>query len=164
MNTKFERVLKKTSTITSAVTDPVIPKGKYRAAIGYKFEAETEPDFAEYLVCKTMVDLQVWLQAGCDGKFGNLLSSAIFQTDPDTEITTAIILWGDHRCFDPDVSKYEVAVALSELVWISPYEKDLLSAQRFVVTAKNQITGNTIKNFEKFLISGEYAGKTYLLS
>lgn len=164
MTTKFERLLKKTSAITSAVTDPVIPKGKYRAAAGFKFEAETEPDFAEYLVCKTMVDLQEWLQEGCDIKFGSLLGSAFFQADLESGTTTAIILWRDHRCFDLDGSKYDVAIALSELVWISPYERDLMSAQRFVVTAKNQITRNTIRNFEKFLTGGEYAGRSNLLS
>jgi len=166
MNTEFERVLKKTSTITSAVTDPVIPKGKYRAAVGFKFEAGTKLDDAEYLVCKTMVDLQEWIQEGSDMKFDSLLGTAFFQLDPVSGVITAIILWKDHRCFDPDVGGYPYMVAekLSDLVWMSPYEIELLAAQRFVIWTNKQITKNMIRNFEKFLSDGEYAGKHYLLS
>lgn len=167
MNTTYERaLLKKTSTITNAPTDTSIPPGKYRAAIGFKFEADMESDLVEYLVCKTMVDLQEWLQEGSDMEFGSFLGSALFQTDPESGIITAIILWKDHRCLDLDIggSRYMVAEKLSELVWMSPYEEDLLSAQKFVVRAKKQITKNMIKNFGKFLSGGEYAGKTNLLS
>jgi hypothetical protein len=157
---------KKMSIVTFGVNDPVIPKGKYRAAIGFKFEADIEQGFIEYLVCRTLVDLQEWLQEGSDMEFGSFASSVFFQTDPESGITSAIILWKDHRCFDLDIggSRYMVSEKLSELAWISPYEKELLSAQRFVVRAKRQITRNMIKNFEKFLSGGEYAGKTNLLS
>jgi hypothetical protein len=167
MNATYERaLLKKTSIITNAPTDTSIPPGKYRAAVGFKFDADMEPDFAEYLVCQTMVDIQQWLQEGSDTEFGSFRGSALFQTNPESGIVTAIVLWKDHLCLDLDVggSRYMVAETLSELICISPYEKELLSAQRFVVWAKKQITRNMIKNFERFLSDGEYTGKTNLLS
>ena len=157
---------KKTSIVTFGVNDPVIPRGKYRAAVGFKFEADIEQDFIEYLVCRTIVELQEWLQESSDEELGSFASSAFFQTDPESGTTSAIVLWRDHRCFDLDVggSRYMISEKLSDLVWISPHEKELLAAQRFVTRAKKQITRNMLKNFEKFLSGGEYAGKTYLLS
>jgi hypothetical protein len=167
MSTASEIVLpKKTSVITFGVNDPVIPKGTYRAAIGFKFEADIEQGFIEYLVCQTLVALQEWLLEGSDMEFGSFAGSVFFRTDSKSGITSAIVLWKDHRCFDLDIggSRYMISETLSELVWNSPYEKELLSAQRFVVRAKKQLTRNMIKNFEKFLSGGEYVGRTNLLS
>lgn len=156
---------KKTSIVTFGVADPVIPKGKYRAAIGFKFDAETDLNFVEYIVCQMMLDVQDSIQGSHEGS-ANLAGSSIFRADPKSGLITAIILWKDHWCFDLDIggSRYMVADALSEMVWISDHEKEFLSAYRFVVWSKKQITRNMIKNFEKFMIDGEYAGKTYLLS
>lgn len=130
----------------------------YRIAVGFRFDSLAPIAGVKHVVSQVLLEIQQSLRGGFHPSVGGeFLGEALFEVDPRSGATRALILWKDHPCLARDVSRTSEDLAEATLRAFSSLcamSEPLHPTLEFLLVAEEFISDESSCKLDSYLADG----------
>lgn len=129
----------------------------YRIAVGFRFDSLAPITGVKHIVSHLLLEIQQSLRGFIPSVGEEFLGEALFEVDPRSGATRALLLWKDHPCLARDVSRTSEDVAEATLRAFSSscaISEPLQPTLEFLLVAEQFISDESSCKLDSYLADG----------